>query len=198
MQNQNYDKVKGKKDNRKFMLIAICVLAVAVVGLCGYIYFTKDGSNTVKYSSKNNDINAKNQSSEKKVEVGDSYSSSDSEDVNTTQKSVTNSTSTSSSSTIIFDGSKSINSSIKNYTLSAGAVGIWASVDSTQKTLTFSFSPLKVKEIYPISWNDTATESSEIKFSKKIVELFFGGMGQDVSGDTIFMGNNEYKTDIYI
>lgn len=91
---------------------------------------------------------------------------------------------------ITFDGSKSVNSGEKNYTLSCqGNAGIWITVDSTQKILTFSFTPAKVIEFYPLTWTSTRNDmtNSKISFDKKIVDIFFGGMGQDSSGDTLFI-----------
>ena len=93
-------------------------------------------------------------------------------------------------SLILFDGSKSINSGEKNYTLSCqGNAGIWITVDSTQKVLTFSFTPTRVIEFYPLTWTSTKNDmnSSKINFDKKIIDIFFGGMGQDSSGDTVFI-----------
>ena len=93
-------------------------------------------------------------------------------------------------SLITFDGSKSVNSSEKNYTLSCqGNAGIWITVDSTQKVLTFSFTPSKVIEFYSLTWKSTRNDmiDSKINFDKKIVDIFFGEMGQDSSGDTLFI-----------
>lgn len=93
-------------------------------------------------------------------------------------------------SLITFDGAKSVNSNEKDYTLSCqGNAGIWITVDSTQKVLTFSFTPSKVVEFYSLSWTSTLNDmtSSKINFDKKIVDIFFGEMGQDSSGDTLFI-----------
>lgn len=93
-------------------------------------------------------------------------------------------------SLIIFDGSKSINSSGKKYTLNCqGEAGIWIEVDSTQKVLTFSFTPTKVVEYYSLNWtsNKDSVMNSKINFNKKIVDVFFGGMGQSMAGDTVFI-----------
>lgn len=93
-------------------------------------------------------------------------------------------------SLIIFDGSKSINSNGKKYTLNCqGNAGIWIEVDSTQKGLTFSFTPTKVVEYYSLNWtsNKDSVMNSKINFNKKIVDVFFGGMGQSMSGDTVFI-----------
>ena len=91
---------------------------------------------------------------------------------------------------IPFNGSKSLNSSSKDYVLACqGNAGIYVTVDSTQQELTFSFTPARVVEFYPLNWTNTGTNlnSSVIKFDKKIIDVFFGGMGQSSSGDTLFI-----------
>ena len=93
-------------------------------------------------------------------------------------------------SIILFDGSKSINNSKKTYTLNCqGNGGIWIKIDSTQKVLTFSFTPTKVVEYYSLNWtsNKDSVVNSKINFDKKIMDVFFGGMGQSKSGDTLFI-----------
>ena len=159
-----------KKEKKNGALIGIIViLLIAVIGLCGYIFLNKDNTTITKYISGNTNksTNAKNQKNEE--------SNSKTQETNPV---------------IIFDGSKAINSDEKNYTLSCqGSAGIWITVDSTQKVLTFSYTPAKVVEIYPISWQSTRNDlaSSTINFEKKIVDVFFGGMGQSSSGDTVFI-----------
>lgn len=93
-------------------------------------------------------------------------------------------------SVITFDSSKSINSNEKNYTLSCqGRAGIWIVVDSTQKTLEFDFAPETVAEFYHLTLASTKSDrqSLNINFEKKIVDVFFGGMGQSITGDTVFI-----------
>lgn len=163
-------KSKGKSNG---VLIAIIViLLIAVLGLCGYIFLNKDNSSSTKYISGSNNANAKNENSQKNEETKTDIQESKSNSV------------------ITFDGSKSINSNEKNYTLSCqGNAGIWVTVDSTQKVLTFSFTPTKVIEFYPLTWSSTRNDvaSSKINLDKKIVDVFFGGMGQSSSGDTLFI-----------
>ena len=164
---------EGKKGKSNVsLIIIIVVLLIAVLGLCGYIFLNKDNSSSTKYVTGNNNTNTKNESSQKNTET------------------TTNTQETKTNSTITFDGSKSINSSEKNYTLSCqGNAGIWITVDSTQKVLTFSFTPTRVVEFYPLTWQSTRNDmsSSNINFEKKIVDVFFGGMGQSSSGDTLFI-----------
>ena len=160
-------KIKGK--NNTILIVIIVILLIAVIVLGGYIFLNKDNSST-KYVTGSNNTNAKSENVQKNVETNTN-----------TQKTNT---------VITFDGSKSINSSEKNYTLSCqGNAGIWITVDSTQKTLTFSFTPTRVIEFYQLTWTSTRNDmvSSKINFDKKIVDVFFGGMGQSSSGDTLFI-----------
>ena len=157
-----------KKKSNVTLIVIIVILLIAVIGLCGYI-FLNNSSNSTGYITKANDKTAK---SEKSTEP-------QTETQNTTVNQV-----------IPFDGSKSINSNQKNYTLSCqGSAGIWITVDSTQKVLTFSFTPKKVAEYYSLNWTSQKTDgnSSTINFEKKIVDVFFGGMGQTSSYDTVFI-----------
>lgn len=164
---------EGKKGKSNVsLIIIIVVLLIAVLGLCGYIFLNKDNSSSTKYVTGKNNTNTKNESSQKNTET------------------TTNTQETEKNSIITFDGSKSINSNEKNYTLSCqGNAGIWITVDSTQKVLTFSFTPTRVVEFYPLTWQSTRNDisSSNINFEKKIVDVFFGGMGQSSSGDTLFI-----------
>ena len=165
---------KNKGKNNVALIVIIVVLFIAVIGLGSYIFLNKDNLSSTKYvtGSNNTNTNAKNESSQKNTET------------------TTNTQETKTNSTITFDGLKSINSSEKNYTLSCqGNAGIWITVDSTQKVLTFSFTPTRVVEFYPLTWQSTRNDmsSSNINFEKKIVDVFFGGMGQSSSGDTLFI-----------
>ena len=164
---------EGKKGKSNVpLIIIIVVLLIAVLGLCGYIFLNNDNSSSTKYVTGNNNTNTKNESSQKNTET------------------TTNTQETKTNSTITFDGSKSINSNEKNYTLSCqGNAGIWITVDSTQKVLTFSFTPTRVVEFYSLTWQSARNDlsSSNINFDKKIVDVFFGGMGQSSSGDTLFI-----------
>lgn len=164
---------KGK--SRKPLVVIIIILLIAVLGLGSYIFLNKDVliNKNCTNESKNN-TTTKNETSKDNKDTKDTNDDSQSNVV----------------SSIIFDGSKSLNSSGQNYTLSCqGNAGIWVSVDSTQKVLTFSFTPSRVVEFYSLSWtsdrNDVST--STINFEKKIVDVYFGEMGQSSSGDTLFI-----------
>lgn len=163
---------RGK--NNVALIVIIVILLIAVIGLGGYIFLNKDNMSSTKYVTGSNNTykNANKDGSQKNTDT------------------TTNTQETKTNSTITFDGSKSINSSEKNYTLSCqGNAGIWIIVDSTQKVLTFSFTPTRVVEFYPLSWTSTGRNMliNNINFEKKIVDVFFGGMGQSSSGDTLFI-----------
>ena len=154
------------------LVVVIVILLIAVLGLCGYIFLNKDNLSSSKYIAENNNTSTKNENSKKNAETK----------VDTQENKK--------DSVIIFDGSRSINSDEKNYTLSCqGNAGIWITVDSTQKVLTFSFTPTRVVEFYSLTWQSTRNDvvNSNINFEKKIVDVFFGGMGQSTSGDTLFI-----------
>ncbi len=156
-------KKKEKNNSNVALIVIIVILSLAIVCLCGYIFLGKGNSNSTKYIIENNAISSKD-GNEKQ---GDQASSR-----------------------IVFDGSKSVNSSIKDYTLSSqGNAGIFVTVDSTQKVLTFSYTPTKVVENYPLNWTSDRIDvaKSNINFDKKIIDVFFGGMGQDVAHDTLFI-----------
>lgn len=163
---------EGKSKSNVALIVIIVILLIAVVGLCSCIFLNKDNSKVIDYNTENNTTNSKN------------------ENVQQNDNTDTDITETKTNSVIIFDGSKSINSNEKNYTLSCqGNAGIWITVDSTQKVLTFSYTPTRVIEFYPLTWTSTRNDmaSSKINFDKKIVDVFFGEMGQSSSGDTLFI-----------
>lgn len=161
-----------KSKNNVVLIVIIIILLIAVIGLGGYIILNKDNSQSLDYNIENNTTNSKNVNEQP------------------TDKTETNTTETETNSVIIFDGSKAINSNEKNYTLACeGNAGIWITVDSTQKVLTFSFTPTRVVEFYSLTWTSTRNDrtSSKLNFDKKIVDVFFGEMGQSSSGDTLFI-----------
>lgn len=150
---------KNKGKSNVLLIVIIIILLIAVLGLGGYILLNKDKLSSTKY-------------------------------VTGTNNKYSNTYETKTSSPIIFDGSKSINSNEKNYTLSCqGNAGIWVTVDSTQKVLNFSFTPSSVVKFYPLNWKSERNDMSDskINFEKKIVDVFFGGMGQSSTGDTLFI-----------
>lgn len=160
---------KSKKTNT-FLVIGIIILLIVVIFLCGYIFLGKTNEESISGNANNNISNSKNEETK----------------VNSENKETLENT----NGPIIFDGTKAVNSNEKNYTLSCqGNAGIYASVDSSQKVLSFRYKPSKVVEDYSLNWTSNRDDivSSKINFDKKIVDIFFGGMGQDASHDTLFI-----------
>ena len=152
---------ESKKKNNVGLLVLVVVLGIACLGMGSYIFINKDNKSI---SSEKTNTNTQNFESNQAQN-----NSTSNKDENFEQK----------NSVIVFDGSKSLNSSEKNYTLSCqGNAGIWITVNSNQKELTFSFTPTRVVEFYPLNWTSARIDMSSdvIKFDKKIIDVFFGGM----------------------
>ncbi len=161
---------EGKKKNNTALIILVVLLMVVCLGMGGYIFISKDNKST-NFEKTNNDAN--------RVQSNNTQN-------NTTKN--TNAENSVKNNIIIFDGSKSLNSSEKSYTLSCqGNAGIW--INATQKELTFSFTPSKVVQFYQLNWTSSNNDmsSSTITFDKKIIDIFFGSMGQSSTGDTLFI-----------
>ena len=90
-----------------------------------------------------------------------------------------------------FDSTKVINSNVDGYTLTIPdhADGINISLDDTQMKATVSVNRNLVNQSYALGWvtatEDYVYEPHEISFDQKVVDIFFGGIGQGSSGDTI-------------
>lgn len=156
--------MENKKNNNGVFISIICILVVIVLGLGGYLFLEKNNSNS------NNGSTSKNSQNSVSNKV---YTDGLKRDL-----------------VVPFDSSKAINSKGETYTLGAqGSASFWATVDSTQKVLTVSFVPAIVVENYPLNWTSTRRDmtKSTITFNKKIAEIFFGGFGQSMSGDTLFI-----------
>lgn len=157
-----------KKNNTNIFLIVLVVILLIL--LCISVIWIVTNTNTSS-SSKNNST-----TTSKTVQSNSTVSTSSSTD--------------NENNIISFDSSKSLNSSESSYTLSCqGNAGIWVTVNSTQKELTFSYTPSRVVQYYSLNWTSSRTDlnSDVIKFDKKIIDLYFGGMGQDSSHDTLFI-----------
>lgn len=178
-----------KKNN--IGLVALLVLIIVL--LVGYIIYMNVSDNSAKVENNSSVVeDEKNDSNSDQSDSNNGQSNSNNDKNNGGSETEKN-------STILFDGSKSINNNGSNYTLACqGSASIWVTVDSTQKVLNFSFTPSKVVEHYSLNWTSDkiSVASSKINFDKKIVEVFFGAMGQDSSGDTLFIlledGSLEY------
>lgn len=167
-----------KRSNNKMLIAIIVILTITVICLGGFIVYDKtlNNVNTNKENNQTTDNIQSNTQTEQQIEnKGEVKPNTKQETTNVLSK---------------LDLSKSINGNGGQYTLSSyGNAGIFASVDKSQKKLTFSFIPKTVVEEYSLDWksNKTDLSSSTINFNKKIVNIFFGGMGHDQSGDTLFI-----------
>lgn len=91
----------------------------------------------------------------------------------------------------IFDSNKVSNALAEGYALTvpSHAVGTNVNVDSSQTKVTISINHYLVSQNYGLGWvtssEDYNYEPHEIVFDQKVVDIFFGGIGQDASGDTI-------------
>lgn len=91
----------------------------------------------------------------------------------------------------IFDSSKVVNASAEGYTLTvpSHASGTNIYLDSSQTKVTVSINHYLISQNYGLGWvtsNDDYTyEPHEIVFEQKVVDIFFDGIGQDASGDTL-------------
>lgn len=103
---------------------------------------------------------------------------------------------------IHFDASKCLNSNADSYTLTipTHSLGINVSLDSTQKKVTVSVNRHLVNVAYGLNWETSSQnyeeESHEVVFEQKVDDIFFGGIGQDGSHDTLLFlmedGSLEY------
>lgn len=172
--------VEEKNKSNIVPKVIIGILLIIAICICGYIFITKDNADTD--TKENNKV----------VESTENNSVEGSTESNNTSASTENNSVTESkqNSLITFDGSKSVNSNINNYTLSCQGNGsIFITVDSTLKKLKFSFTPSTVAEYYQLNWssNKNVKSSSDINFDKKIVDLFFGAIGQSWTADILFI-----------
>ncbi len=89
-----------------------------------------------------------------------------------------------------FDTSKVANAN-GSYTLTVPthADGINISLDAARTTVTLSINATLVNEAYSLGWFTAAEsyvyEPHNITFNQKVVDIFFGGIGQDATGDVI-------------
>ena len=161
--------MEDNKKKNKVLDVSIILLLFIILGLVCYIFINKN-NNTSTLGLKENTINAEN------TEKDNTISKEEKKQIYTQIN--------------LFDSSKSLNSNENKYTLACqGNAGIFIEVNSSQKELTFNYTPTKVVEFYSLDWATTkeSMNSDKIKFDKKIIDVFFGGMGQGNSGDTLFI-----------
>lgn len=89
-----------------------------------------------------------------------------------------------------FDTSKIINGNADTYTLVNNGHTINASLDETRKVVTLSYNRKVLSDTYTLNWDltgveDYVYENKQLNFEKEIKDIYFGGIGQDATGDII-------------
>lgn len=90
-----------------------------------------------------------------------------------------------------FDSSKVTNANGNTYTLTvpSHATGINISLDEAGTKATLGINNALVNETYALGWtvdsNNYTYDLHEITFNQKVTDIFFGGIGQDATGDII-------------
>lgn len=167
------DNVNGKNKVFGKIVIGIFIGILLSVGAFAALYVT----NVVNFTS--SDVENKEAKNENKEDADNDYLIED-EDITTPDSYDFN-----------FNPSKIVNTSADNYTLTvpSHALGTNVSLDSSQMKVTVSFNYYLVNTNYNLGWvtslDSTTYEMRDINFTKKVVDIFFGGIGQDASGDTI-------------
>lgn len=171
---------EGKKKNNVVLIVLVVLLGLACLGMSAYIFMDKNQDKSTKSSTTNTKVK----------EEQNNDTSDDSTTKDNTKDNVNTQDTQNTQNTVLFDNSKSLNTTGNTYSLHcSGPAGIFVSVNTDPKEMTFNFTPSRVVEYYPLNWSSSSTyvSSSVIRFDKKIVDLFFGGMGQDATSDTLFI-----------
>ena len=89
-----------------------------------------------------------------------------------------------------FDTSKIVNSNSDTYTLVNNGHTINISLDETRKVVTLSYNRKVLSDTYTLNWDltgveDYVYENKQLNFEKEIKDIYFGGIGQDATGDII-------------
>ena len=93
-------------------------------------------------------------------------------------------------SSLDFDTSKVINGNGTQYYLTNYNGTIDIRLDETRKIATLNYNRKILSETYGLNWDTTGIdeytyEDKQLTFDKNIKDIFYGGVGQDVSGDII-------------
>ena len=89
-----------------------------------------------------------------------------------------------------FDTSKIVNGNSDTYTLVNNGHTINISLDETRKVATLSYNRKVLSDTYTLNWDltgveDYVYENKQLNFEKEIKDIYFGGIGQDATGDII-------------
>ena len=93
-------------------------------------------------------------------------------------------------SSLDFDTSKVINGNGTQYYLTNYNGTIDIRLDETRKIATLNYNRKILSDTYGLNWDTTGIdeytyEDKQLTFDKNIKDIFYGGVGQDVSGDII-------------
>ena len=168
---------EGKKKNNVVLIVLVVLLGLVCLGMGAYIFMDKNQNKSTNSSTTD-------------TKVKEDQNNDTSDDNATKDNAKDNANTQDTQNTVLFDSSKSLNTTGNTYSLHcSGPAGIFVSVNTDPKEMTFNFTPSRVVEYYPLNWSSSRTDvsSSVIHFDKKIVDLFFGGMGQDATSDTLFI-----------
>ena len=139
--------------------IIICVCVVFATYSLGYLTF-----NQVEETEKTETNNEKNNETEEDI----------------------------SDNSLDFDTSKIVNSNgnADTYTLANYGHTINISLDETRKVVTLSYNRKVLSDTYTLNWDltgveDYVYENKQLTFEKEIKDIYFGGIGQDATGDII-------------
>ena len=113
-----------------------------------------------------------------------------SEESNKTEEIEDNTESEVQSYSLDFDTSKVINGNGTQYYLTNYNGTIDIRLDETRKIATLNYNRKILSETYGLNWDTTGIdeytyEDKQLTFDKNIKDIFYGGVGQDVSGDII-------------
>lgn len=94
------------------------------------------------------------------------------------------------SSSLEFDTSKVVNGNGTQYYLTNYNSTINIRLDETRQIVTLNYNRKILSDTYGLNWDTTdmdeyTYEDKQLNFDKPIKDIFYGGVGQDVSGDII-------------
>lgn len=175
MEEMNSSVGKKENTNKKFVWLLV-VLILIILGLVVYIMYDKD----ILHFKESSDVVEKNEKNKKEEETNEQEDASDDSDLPLNQN-----------VSLSFDASKCINNPGGNYTLAvyknnAGTINI--SLDQSKKNISFAFNAHQISQNYSLGWvtstEDIELQKQDIAFAQEIDDIFIGGFGQSVVGDT--------------
>ncbi len=89
-----------------------------------------------------------------------------------------------------FDTSYIVNGNADSYTLASYDSSLYVSIDTTGMVATISYNRATLSSTYSLEWDLTdvledTNESQTITFAQKVKDVYYGTLGQDVTGDIL-------------